>query len=210
MTGWVYAFETPSMPGFLKIGATRRSPVERLEEANASDTWRPPHPYVVACAAEVADPFACERAVHALLGARRINPRNEFFDVTVDEARTVFALLSPKAAHAPNLTPLVAAPVAAPVAVPVAARARVAVTAEEKLRAWVESNYTHVPLREKDTGSKLEALHTAYASAAPPVHQKFLGKTTFGKMLCAVYPGIGPHRGSAGETGIFLLRRSSA
>jgi hypothetical protein len=44
---------------------------------------------------EVADPFAGERAVHALLAARRINPRNEFFDVTADEARTVF--LSPYA-----------------------------------------------------------------------------------------------------------------
>jgi hypothetical protein len=82
----------------------------------------------------------------------------------------------------------------------------VAQTPEGRLRAWVESNYTHVPLREKDTGSKLEALHTAYASAAPPVHQKLLGKTTFGKLLCTVYPGVGPYRGSAGETGIFLLR----
>ena len=144
----------------------------------------------VACAAEVADPFACERAVLALLGARRINPRNEFFDVTVDEARTVFALLSPKAA-----------PVAAP------ARARVAVAAEEKLRTWVESNYTKVPLKEKDTGTKLNALFSAYASATPPVHQKLLGKTTFGKMLGAVYPGIGPHKNGANTVnGLYLLR----
>ena len=74
------------------------------------------------------------------------------------------------------------------------------------MRSWVESSYTHVPLREKDAGSKLEALHITYATAAPHVHARLLGKTTFGKMLVSVYPGIGPYRGSSGETGLFLLR----
>ena len=83
----------------------------------------------------------------------------------------------------------------------------VAQTPEGRLRAWVESNYTHVPLREKDTGTKLEALFGAYASAAPPVHQKLLGKTTFGKMLGTVYPGIGPHKnGACTVSGLYLLR----
>ncbi len=35
-------------------------------------------------------------------------------------------------------------------------QAAVAQTPEGKLRAWVEENYTHVPLREKDKGTKLE------------------------------------------------------
>jgi hypothetical protein len=83
----------------------------------------------------------------------------------------------------------------------------VAQTPEGKLRAWIEEHYTHVPLREKDTGTKLEALYTAYASSAPPVHQKHIGKTTFGKMLSAVYPGIGPHRnGACTVSGLYLLR----
>jgi hypothetical protein len=43
----------------------------------------------------------------------------------------------------------------------------VAQTPEGKLCAWIEEHYTHVPLREKDTGTKLEALYTAYASSAP-------------------------------------------
>ncbi len=64
------------MPGIVKIGATRRYPEERLGEANMSDTWRPPHPYVEACVAEVADPFACERAIHTLLAARRVSARD--------------------------------------------------------------------------------------------------------------------------------------
>jgi len=204
MTGWVYAFETPSMPGFIKIGATRRSPAERLDEANASDTWRPPHPYVITCAVEVADPFAGERAVHALLAARRINPRNEFFDVTADEARTVFSLLTPKAAHdrgrsesLPNLAPLVDSPAAAPVAS----------SASSLLRSWLDANYTRIPLREKDTGTKLEALYSAYTTATPPVHQKILGRNKFAQMMNSVYPGIGPHRNGANTVnGLYLVR----
>jgi hypothetical protein len=83
----------------------------------------------------------------------------------------------------------------------------VAQTPEGRLRAWVESNYTHVPLREKDTGTKLEALYSAYTSASPPVHARLMGKTTVGKMLGAVYPGIGPHKNASSTvTGLYLLR----
>jgi len=80
-------------------------------------------------------------------------------------------------------------------------------TPEGRLRAWVEANYTHVPLREKSSGTKLEALFCAYTSANPPVHQKALGKIKFAQMLSAVYPGIGPHRNSDNTvSGLFLLR----
>jgi hypothetical protein len=85
-------------------------------------------------------------------------------------------------------------------------QAVVAQTPEGKLRAWVEEHYSHVPLREKDSGTKLEVLHTAYASAIPPVHAKILGKILFAKLLDSAYPGVGPHRGSDGSKGIFLLR----
>jgi hypothetical protein len=74
------------------------------------------------------------------------------------------------------------------------------------LRAWVESNYTHVPLREKDTGTKLDSLFGAYTSANPPVHARLMGKQAFGKMLGSVYPGIGPHKNGAGTVrGLYLL-----
>jgi len=67
-----------------------------------------------------------------------------------------------------------------------------------------------VPLREKDIGTKLEALYTAYTSAQPPVHTKLLGKILFGKMLGAVYVGIGPHRKRACTvSGLYLLRPRS-
>ena len=104
MAGWVYGFASPSMPGVIKIGATRRDPAERLAEANASDTWRPPHAYVVACAAEVTDPFACERAIHTLLAARRVNHRAEFFEITADEASALFSLLAPASRNEQSVT----------------------------------------------------------------------------------------------------------
>ena len=83
----------------------------------------------------------------------------------------------------------------------------VAQTPEGKLRAWVEEHYSHVPLREKDTGTKLEALYASYFSTAPPVHQKILGRNTFAKLLISIYPGVGPHRNLANTvSGIYLLR----
>jgi hypothetical protein len=83
----------------------------------------------------------------------------------------------------------------------------VAQTPEGRLRSWVEANYTHVPLREKDTGTKLDVLYSAYTSASPPVHQKSLGKIKFAAMLSAGYVGIGPHRNGAGTvSGLYLLR----
>ena len=83
----------------------------------------------------------------------------------------------------------------------------VAQTPEGKLRAWVEEHYSHVPLREKDTGTKLEALYTAYASSVPAVHAKVLGKILFAKLLNAVYPNIGPHKNTNHTAnGLYLLR----
>ena len=79
--------------------------------------------------------------------------------------------------------------------------------AASRLRSWVESKYTHITHREKDTGTKLEALFSAYAAARPPVHQKPLGRNKFAQMLSAVYPGIGPHKNTTSTVnGLYLLR----
>jgi hypothetical protein len=171
------------MPGVAKIGATARNPADRLAEANASDTWRPPRPYVAVCAVEVADPFASERAVHALLAARRV--RHEFFEITELEARVLLSLLAQN--EQPQTYTVAAPPAPAQIAEGPDPPAPVATlrlwSPEGKLRAWVESNYTHVPLREKDTGTKLEAIYTAYTTASPPVHTRVLGRNTFAHML---------------------------
>ena len=83
----------------------------------------------------------------------------------------------------------------------------VAQTPEGRLRSWVESNYTHIPLREKDTGTKLEAVFGAYSTSSPSVHQKLLGRNKFAQMMNSIYPGIGPHRNGANTVnGLYLLR----
>ena len=56
-----------------------------------------------------------------------------------------------------------------------------------------------MPLRENDSGTKLEALYATYASCAPPVHTKVLGRNTFAQMLNAVYTNIGPPQPSLSD-----------
>ena len=94
MVGYVYAFESPSMPGIVKIGATERYPTERLHDANESDTWRPPEAYDIAWAVEVDAPFIVEKQIHESLAGVRVNPRREFFRVTADEARSLVMSLA--------------------------------------------------------------------------------------------------------------------
>ncbi len=56
-------------------------------------------------------------------------------------------------------------------------QAAVAQTPEGKLHAWVDETYTHVPLREKDTGTKLEVLYAAYTAAQPPGTRQGAGES---------------------------------
>lgn len=93
--GWVYCFSNPSMPGLLKIGMTRRTPHERLKEANSSDTWRPPTYFVIEFAKKVHDPLQKEKTIHALLQQyeQRVNPKREFFKVSTAIARHYFELM---------------------------------------------------------------------------------------------------------------------
>ncbi len=76
------------MQGIVKIGATRREVTESPAEANKSE-WGPPEPYVVACYAQVEDPFA----VRTLIAGLRVHPRRDFYRATTDEARALFAQL---------------------------------------------------------------------------------------------------------------------
>ena len=204
--GSVYCIANDAMPGIVKIGATVRDPTDRLSEARAV-TWAPTCFRIIA-QASVDDALATERALHALLAARRFEARREFFTLTHDEGRALFdtvARVAVGAHHAPRVAPAHQA-VSARVA-RVARVAEVPVSYEEQLRAWVESNYTHIPLRAKDTGTKLESLFSAYTSASPPVHEKMLGRNKFAAMLGVVYHGIGPHRNAAGSVnGLYLLR----
>jgi hypothetical protein len=96
---------------------------------------------------------------------------------------------------------------AVPALDPLATLSRFVETPEEKLRAWVEENYVRVPLRDKDSGTKLEALFGAYTASVPPVHAPLLGRNKFAAMLCGIRPDIGPYKGTSSNVrGLYLLR----
>lgn len=136
--------------------------------------------------------------------ARRINARNEFFAMTAQEAQILLSLLvaAPSnnteqfttmtfAHHVPErleIEDVDARPTRTRASGPSGA------AYEPDLRDWIESNYTRIPLREKDTGTKLETLFGAYASANPPVHLRLLGRNKFAAMLNSIFPNIGPYR----------------
>ena len=88
--GYVYAFSTESMPGIFKIGMTERTPEKRLSEANGSDEFKPPLPYVIAIYKKVNNCKETEKKIHALLSDKRINPHREFFKITIEELNEIF------------------------------------------------------------------------------------------------------------------------
>ena len=76
-----------------------------------------------------------------------------------------------------------------------------------QLRAWVDNHYTRIAFRAKDTGTKLDALYTAYTTAVPPVHDRMLGRNKFAQQLNSAYPNIGPHMTSLPDRArVYLLR----
>jgi hypothetical protein len=92
--GWIYCISNTAMPGLLKIGMTERTPDIRLSEANTSNTWIP-MPFVLEMAKRVTNPEQKEKTLHKLLEqyTERINPRREFFRVTLEEVKVFFDLI---------------------------------------------------------------------------------------------------------------------
>ena len=145
--GSVYCIANDAMPGIVKIGATVRDPTDRLSDARAVTGGGLRR----ASESSVDDAFATERALHALLAARRFEARREFFTLTHDEARALFdtvARVAVGAHHAPRVAPAHQA-----VSARVARVAEVPVSYAEQLRAWVESKlHAHSAARKKTPG----------------------------------------------------------
>jgi hypothetical protein len=89
--GWVYCFENDAMPGIYKVGVTRRTPTQRLAEANGSNTWVP-SPFRIVMAKHTADAFATEKWLHQRLSERgfRVNRRREFFNAPLTVLQPLF------------------------------------------------------------------------------------------------------------------------
>jgi hypothetical protein len=89
--GFIYCFSNESYPGLLKIGMTDRTPDDRLKDAN-SCTWCHT-PFINVIAKKVQNPIEKERKLHDYLKDKRVNPRREFFNISIDEIRKLFALM---------------------------------------------------------------------------------------------------------------------
>ena len=83
---WVYILSNPTMPGFYKIGYTKNTPDERAKQiSNATGVALP---YKVEWAFHCYDGFSLEQEVHHKLEDYRVNNNREFFQISLNEAKT--------------------------------------------------------------------------------------------------------------------------
>ena len=82
--GWLYVISSPSLPGMVKVGCTRRlSPVIRVKELSSSSL---PYPFRAHGFVFSDDCFELESAMHHYFDDRRVAPDREFFNITPKEA----------------------------------------------------------------------------------------------------------------------------
>ena len=94
-TGYIYCISNLDiMPGIYKVGVTMRSPLERLNEANSSHTWKIPS-FKIEFAKKVTNPKDKERTLHRLMEKfmERVHPRREFFRGEIGDIKEAFKLM---------------------------------------------------------------------------------------------------------------------
>src|SRR5699024_4532816 len=81
--GFIYALTNPAMPGFVKIGRSRRLAEDRAKELFKTGL---PMPFDITCRALTSHPERTERRAHDLLNEYRTHPNREFFEVEPEQA----------------------------------------------------------------------------------------------------------------------------
>lgn len=83
--GWVYVIHSPSLPGMVKIGVSRRlnGPYERVRELSSSAI---PEPYSIDGFCFNEDAFELENKMHKYFDSVRVAINREFFRTTANEA----------------------------------------------------------------------------------------------------------------------------
>jgi len=84
---WVYVLSNPTMPGYVKIGFTDKTPEERATQLSRSTGVI--LPFKVEWAFHCYNGEALEKEVHRHLNMSRITGNREFFDINVDEAKEI-------------------------------------------------------------------------------------------------------------------------
>ena len=80
--GIIYVLSNEAMPGLIKIGLTTRDDLQnRLRELYSTGV---PLPFKCEYACKVADCGAVESALHMAFSTDRVNPKREFFKMTID------------------------------------------------------------------------------------------------------------------------------
>ena len=82
--GWLYVISSPSLPGLVKLGATRRlNPTIRVKELSSSSL---PEPFHAHCFVFSDDCFELENNIHKYFDKERVNPDREFFRIDPKDA----------------------------------------------------------------------------------------------------------------------------
>jgi hypothetical protein len=88
---WVYIMSNPTMPGYYKIGYTKKNPEERAKQiSNATGVIVP---MKVEWAFHCYNGFALEQECHHKLEMYRVNNNREFFQMPLDEAKSTIEKL---------------------------------------------------------------------------------------------------------------------
>ena len=81
--GFVYLLTSNRLPNLVKIGATRKHPLQRAKELGAGTGV--PEPFLLAYFRDYSDCFTAESLIHQTFEVTRVNENREFFEVDIDE-----------------------------------------------------------------------------------------------------------------------------
>lgn len=84
--GYIYVMMNPSMSGIVKIGLTRRTPEERLDELSKATGI--PTPFILVYKENFNDCVKAEKIIHTILAERgeRVAENREFFNTDISDA----------------------------------------------------------------------------------------------------------------------------
>jgi hypothetical protein len=88
--GYVYAFSNESMPGIFKIGMTKRTINDILNEANTADEFLPPTPYMVSHYIHITNYKEIKKMISNKISSKKVNPKRDFFKISFEELNDIF------------------------------------------------------------------------------------------------------------------------
>jgi len=88
--GYIYCFSNESMPGIRNVGYTDRTPKQLLDEANSSNTWKPPMPYKIEFAKKIFNLKSKKTTIDKIISQYTERINHEFFRISREEVITSF------------------------------------------------------------------------------------------------------------------------